>query len=1249
MATEAPVDATSPGFPAGGGEMGALMRATDWSATALGAPAHWPQSLRTAVRIMLDSRFAMWMAWGEGLPFLYNDAYRPTLGIKHPDTLGMPASQVWAEIWGDIGPRIDHVLQTGEATWDANLLLFLERNGYPEETYHSFSYSPLYDDDGTSIRGMLCVVTEETERRIGARRTALLRELAVRMADSRTVESAASEGLAAIGGDLHDIPFALIYRVDVQAQRAHCVARVGIGADHRAATDTIAFDDALAWPISHCVRAREPVRVDGLEADFGVVPSGAWSVAPHSALLTPLSFGGSDVPDAVLVTALNPHRAFDADDAGFIGLVAGQIAAAMGVARGYEDAQRRTLELADLDRAKTTFFSNISHEFRTPLTLMLGPLQDVLEDAPIDAQTRDTLEVAHRNTLRLQKLVNTLLQFSRIEAGRVETRFEPVELASATAEIANGFRSAFERAGLDLDIDCPPLPHPVRVDLDMWEKVVLNLLSNAFKHTFEGGVAVVMRPVDGLARLTVRDTGTGVPAEHVAHLFDRFHRVEGARGRSHEGSGIGLALVQELVRLHGGTIRVESTVDVGTTLTIDVPLATDAALAGADPSTTAPRQTRDPGFVQEAMRWLPGPEARDDEDALRSAGRARPIVVVVDDNADMREYLRSLLATDYHVVTAQDGREALAAARAYAPVLVLSDILMPVMDGFELLRELRASSQTDAIPVILLSAREGEHGRVEGLEAGADDYMVKPFSARELLARVTAVIGINTHRRESLRREVMLEREKADLVEALGDAYMSVAPNWTIRYVNAALERAVGQSRDALLGSNVWDALPNLAASPDFLRAVRASMTDRVVRRVEHHDDVTGRWYEVDVAPAQEGHINVFGRDITKRLASIEALRDSEHLLRNVADTAPAMLWVTDTTNDCTFLSRAWYDFTGQTTGEAEGFGWLDAVHPDHRAVAGERFVAASERREEFVVEFPLRRADGQYRWVVNAGRPRLDADGAWIGYVGSVMDVDDRRRAAEQLAESERRYRQLFESIDEGFGIIEVIFDDAGTPVDYVIVEANAEFFAQSGAYGALGKRMRDLIPDHEQGWFDTYGNVVRTGRPVRFQQYSAALARWFDIYAFPVGTAGAHQVAVLFRNVTEARRLADALAASELRYRTLFESIDDGVCLVEVLLDEVGAPVDCRFIDANPGFLRRSGVEGVIGRRVRDVMPDIDDVWIRTIGNVGLTGHSTRFEGHLAPIERWFEVYAQRVGAPAQMQVAMLFSDITARKALG
>ncbi len=251
--------------------------------------------------------------------------------------------------------------------------------------------------------------------------------------------------------------------------------------------------------------------------------------------------------------------------------------------KAYErEIARQREELAELDKLKTRFFANISHEFRTPLTLMMGPLEDAVgEQEDLSPANRERLELAHRNSLRLLKLVNALLDFSRIEAGRIQACYEPTDLTKLTAQLASVFRSAMDRAGLQLIIDCGPLSDAVYVDREMWEKIVLNLISNAFKFTFQGQVSVELREVDSGAELTVRDSGTGYsPADEIPRLFERFHRVKGAVGRSYEGSGIGLALVQELVRLHGGGISGERVVGKGTAFCVRQPFGNCASCGG---------------------------------------------------------------------------------------------------------------------------------------------------------------------------------------------------------------------------------------------------------------------------------------------------------------------------------------------------------------------------------------------------------------------------------------------------------------------------------------------------------------------------------------------------------------------------------------------------------------------------------------------------------------------------------------------
>jgi signal transduction histidine kinase/CheY-like chemotaxis protein len=472
-----------------------------------------------------------------------------------------------------------------------------------------------------------------------------------------------------------------------------------------------------------------------------------------------------ETPAGVIVVALNPYRPLDVSYAGFLNLVAGQIAASISNARAYEEEKKRAEALAEIDRAKTAFFSNVSHEFRTPLTLMLGPLQDLLSRSQthLSPTAAQQLELVNRNGARLLRLVNTLLDFSRIEAGRVKAVYQATDLAAFTAELAGVFRSATERAGLGLVVDCRQTKEIAYVDRDMWEKIVLNLVSNAFKFTFDGEIEVTLNQVGNSAELRVCDTGVGIPPEEIPRLFDRFHRVPNARSRTHEGTGIGLALVHELVRLHGGSMRVDSMLGRGTTFFVSIPLGQDhlAAEQIGGQRTLASTATGANPFVQEAIRWLPDSDASN-EDELPLQEELLPVpcpqgsvtsdrrrVLIADDNADMRQYLSRLLAERYEVVAVSDGQLALESIEKQAPDLVLSDIMMPNLDGFGLLRALRSNSETKTVPVILLSARAGEEARVEGVDAGADDYLVKPFSARELLARVQTHLELAQVREEA--------------------------------------------------------------------------------------------------------------------------------------------------------------------------------------------------------------------------------------------------------------------------------------------------------------------------------------------------------------------------------------------------------------------------------------------------------------------------------------------------------------------
>ncbi|MEA2147404.1 MAG: hypothetical protein QOG59_2991, partial [Solirubrobacteraceae bacterium] len=550
------------------GEVGRDLLAADWSLTPLGPPEQWSPSLSMFVPVMLGSRFAMWMAWGPELTFFCNDAYRrDTLGKKYPWALGRPARDVWAEIWPDIGPRIETVLKTGEATWDESLMLFLERSGYVEETYHTFSYSPLIDDAGETA-GMLCVVSEDTERVVGERRMATLREVGSEPATGRDESGYLLGAARHLDANRWSLPFTITYLFDAEGRIAHLVASSAIPAGHPAAPVSLELGDgASVWPAAEVAAGHEVVVAD-LERRFDRLPTGAWNDPPTTAVLLPLLQPVAHArPYGFLVVGVNRFRPLDDAYLSFLKLLAAQLASGVAAARAYDAERRRAEQLAELDRAKTAFFTNVSHELRTPLTLLIGPAQDALADNahPLPAQQRERVETIVRNGDRLLKLVGTLLDFSRLESGSVQALYEPVELGQYTAELASMFESAVQRAGLTLEIDCRPLPEPVYIDREMWAKIVLNLLSNALKFTSEGTITVRVDMDGGAARLSVTDTGIGVDSIEQPRLFERFHQVLGAQGRTQEGSGIGLALVAELAELHGGTPTVRSQPGAGST------------------------------------------------------------------------------------------------------------------------------------------------------------------------------------------------------------------------------------------------------------------------------------------------------------------------------------------------------------------------------------------------------------------------------------------------------------------------------------------------------------------------------------------------------------------------------------------------------------------------------------------------------------------------------------------------------------
>jgi signal transduction histidine kinase len=561
-----------------------------------------------------------------------------------------------------------------------------------------------------------------------------------------------------------DLPFVLLYVLNEKADDAQLVGVSGwkdyeghAKPAHVAITGDVS---AAHWPLAEVFRTAHEVLIDDLSGRFGPLPVGRWNGRPERAIVLPLSGAGQSTPYAFLVAGISPHRTLDDRYQTFFQATADQVMTVIANARAYEAEKNRAEALAELDRAKTAFFSNVSHEFRTPLTLILGPVEDALAQSEKSLQG-ESLEAVHRSALRLLRLVNSLLDFARIEAGRLQLSFVPTDLSVLTADLASSFRSLIERAGLQLVVDCPPIPEPVYVDPAQWEKIVLNLISNAFKFTFKGEIIVHLRSRGDHIELTVRDTGNGIPPHELRKIFERFHRVEGAKGRSFEGTGIGLSLVQDLVKLHGGSVHASSVEGKGSTFEVSLPTGTAHLPAERIVErATPPAATTAAPYLLEASQWIGSgqdpwnvPEASIQDLPLpigseKGSGRERARVLVADDNADMREYLARLLSTRWRVDVVEDGQAALVSARNQPPDLVLSDVMMPRLDGVSLLRELRAHPRTSHIPVVLLSARAGEEAVLEGLQPGADDYLVKPFAARELLARVQTHLELARLRRE---------------------------------------------------------------------------------------------------------------------------------------------------------------------------------------------------------------------------------------------------------------------------------------------------------------------------------------------------------------------------------------------------------------------------------------------------------------------------------------------------------------------
>lgn len=503
--------------------------------------------------------------------------------------------------------------------------------------------------------------------------------------------------------------------------------------------------------LQHLIVTQQPVVIDDLETQPEMkgfdLPLRS---AARALMVVPLVSEGKIIGSITLREAIQP-RYWQQVEVDLAQAVAAQAAIAVEHARLYQKTLQQAERLQELDRQKTEFFQNISHEFRTPLTLMMGPLESVVgqrEDLPYEQAT-----IALRNCRRLLRLVNQLLDLQRLDAGRMQASFRPCDLVNMVSQIVESFRPYCEKKGLRLVTELNTC-QKLYLDPERFDKVLYNLLSNAMKFTEAGGsIAVKVEPAGDHIRIQVKDTGIGIRTEQIPHLFERFRQAEGSVNRSYEGSGLGLALVKELVELHGGQISVESIYQAGSTFTVWLPTGT--AHLPLEQVLEVPTQIQSGRAAVELadlemveMDEVPE-EVGVSNGEYKGNSTVSRTILVVDDNSDLRGYVtRVLKASGFEVLAARDGAEGFGVASERHPDLIVTDLMMPVVSGLDMIRMIREQADIKGTPIILLTAKVDEDTRIEGTELGADIYLAKPFNDRELLAAVRNLMALKENERK---------------------------------------------------------------------------------------------------------------------------------------------------------------------------------------------------------------------------------------------------------------------------------------------------------------------------------------------------------------------------------------------------------------------------------------------------------------------------------------------------------------------
>ncbi len=994
----------SPTFLAGGGKMGELMRQFDWTQTNLGAPENWEQSLKTSVSICLNSNFPIALYWGKDLILLYNDAWSSIPGGKHPWALGRTAKEVWPDIWKDIEPDFKKALK-GQPGGSKDALLPMERHGFVEECYFDFTFTPVYGDTG-NVNGVFNAVIETSFRVISEQRNEFLIGLVGTLTNAKTSNQLIENQIAFFKQNNTSVSFAISYAVQKDA-----ITFLGSTISNHENE----LDLKKPFPFKKIMDSEELFLIENIQDYFNTIPKGQWLENPKEAVAILIKDSNGELTH-LIVCGLNARLRYNEQYNSFLKTIQTQTEKFLNTINALQEDKKRITALEELDKAKTVFFSNISHEFRTPITLVLGPLEEILnsKNSSLNENEKQNLEATHRNAMRLLRLVNSLLDYSRIEGGRQSANYTLTDLVSFTKDLASNFRPIIETAKLKFIITAEELINPVYVDNQMWEKIVFNLLSNAFKYTLQGSISLKIYSDTGFAVVEIEDTGVGIPKDELPKMFNRFYRAKNVVGRSFEGTGIGLSLVKELINLHGGIIEVESVEGKGSLFRVKIPFGKEHL-----PLLQTIEENREidnvisSSYISETSTFA---NYSDDLDKpSTSSGSHEHTVLIVDDNSDMRKHLKSLLKSRFNIHTAADGLQALQKVEVCQPDIIVSDIMMPVMDGIQLVNEIKKSMQTRSIPVILVTARAGEESRMEGLKTGADDYLIKPFSANELLSRISSQIDISKKRTE------IEKRLKGFLKQAPAAIALLEGKDFVYTFANPLYQKMYSRSEKQLIGKSAKEVFPELAGQGIFELFDAIFESGEPFARREfpasliENGEVKTHYYDFVLHPLKNNSgivtdMMIHAYDITESVLLRKSIEESESKFKILIETLPQMVWVTDARGIQQFVSVRWNEYTGMQPKGQET--WNAILHPDDRDFVAAQWNESLQNGKPYNIEVRLKDKYNRYRWHAGNGIPVLDSQNNITHWIGSFTDIQTQKEFAENLEENvKERTKQLVQT----------------------------------------------------------------------------------------------------------------------------------------------------------------------------------------------------------------------------------------------